>query len=96
MLVAQGDLPPFSGFLVGFPGAPVAFSSLLQFSGLLIGIALLISLVWLWQMKRIGWAIVMILEIISLIIGIANGNIVGAIIALIVVIYLYMKRGLFR
>lgn len=96
MLLMGGAMMAYFGVMgslaAGMGGLLMAISIL----ALLLSIAFLISLVWLWQMKRIGWAIAMVLNIILLIIGLANFNVFGVILALIIVIYLYVKRGLFR
>lgn len=96
MLLMGGAMMAYFGVMgslaAGMGGLLMAISIL----ALLLSIAFLISLVWLWQMKRIGWAIAMVLNIILIIIGLANFNVFGVILALIIVIYLYVKRGLFR
>lgn len=71
----------------------------LSLVSLVVAIITLISLIWLWQMKKMGWTLVMILEIISLIIMIAGFSLMNTasiVIALIIVVYLYTKRTLFK
>lgn len=63
---------------------------------LIIGIITFIGVYWLWKMLKKGWTIVMVLEILGLIIGIATMNIISIVIALIILIYLWMKRALFK
>lgn len=63
---------------------------------LILGIVLLVAFYWLWQMKKTGWTIVMVLEIISLITGLVSLSWFQIIIALIIVLYLYTKRDLFK
>jgi len=86
-------------------GATAAGTEMAGFEGLfailggaflIIGIALLISLIWLWQMKKIGWTIVMILEIIGIILALVQMQIINLIIPVIIVAYLWMKKDLFK
>ena len=78
---------------------PVLFGGFPEIAGiivLIIGIATLIALVWLWQMKKIGWTIIMVLEIISIIMAIVQMQMVNLIIPLIIIIYLWTKKDLFK
>jgi len=61
-----------------------------------LGIANLVVLYWLWQMKKQGWKWTMILEIISLVMSLVQISIVGIAIPAIVVIYLWMNKKLFK
>lgn len=63
---------------------------------LVLGIVNFIVLYWLWQMKKQGWTWTMVLEVISLILSLAQMNIIGMIIPGIVVVYLWMKKDLFK
>jgi hypothetical protein len=63
---------------------------------LIIGIANLVVLYWLWQMKKQGWTWTMIIEIIGLVLSLVQMNVTGLIIPAIIVIYLWIKKDLFK
>lgn len=63
---------------------------------IVIGLATILVLYWLWQMKKQGWKWVMVIEAISLIIALVQLNVLGAIFPAIVLIYLWMNKKLFR
>ena len=61
---------------------------------LIISIISLLGFYWLLQMKKNGWTLTIVLQIISIFTGLLT--LVGWIIPLIIVIYLWMKKGLFK
>ena len=63
---------------------------------LVLGIANFIVLYWLWQMKKQGWKWTMILEIVSLVLSLAQMSFVSIIIPVVIVIYLWMNKKLFK
>ena len=63
---------------------------------LIVGIVSLIVLYWLWNMKKIGWTIYMILEIIGIVLNLVSLSIIGLIIPIIIVAYLWTKKDLFK
>ncbi|MBN2042400.1 MAG: hypothetical protein JW754_01185 [Candidatus Aenigmarchaeota archaeon] len=62
---------------------------------IIIGIIYFLCFWWLWKMMKKGYTFTMILSVISLIISIIGMNIIGVVLAIIILVYLYMKRGLF-
>ena len=60
-----------------------------------IQVVLLLGLIWLWQMKKKGWTIVVIFEIIGIVFALLSGMVIGAIIPVIIVLYLFTKKNLF-
>ncbi len=65
---------------------------------LVIGIISLIGFIMLLKMKKIGWILVTIFGIISIIMSLISnpiGNIISIVITAIIIIYLYTKRQLF-
>ncbi len=62
---------------------------------LVLGILLLLGFYWAWKMQKKGWTIVMVLEIIGIILSLATGDITSAALPVIIVLYLYLKRGMF-
>ena len=99
--VALIGLGGLSGYLAGMEGAAM-LAFLGPFMGVIGALLLIISVItfvavyWLWQMKKIGWTITMIMEIISILLSIAAFNILGLVIPAIIVIYLWMKKDLFK
>jgi len=83
----------------------IGFSSsdhlLLGVSYVILGLAMAIGFIWLWQMKKIGWKIVIIVEIIN---GIGffilftwpTMDLIVLIIAAIIIAYLWVKKDLFK
>jgi uncharacterized membrane protein HdeD (DUF308 family) len=63
---------------------------------LFLGLAEFVVIYWLWQMKKQGWTWLMILEAIGIVVSLVQMNIIGIIIPAIIVIYLWMKKNLFR
>lgn len=63
---------------------------------LLLGIVTAIALFWLWQMKKIGWTLTMVMEIIGIVLSLVQMQIISIIIPAIIVIYLWMKKDLFK
>ena len=62
---------------------------------LVIGIVLLLAFFWTWKMRKRGWTIVMILEIIGIILSLLAMDFISIVLPIIIVIYLFLKRGLF-
>ena len=77
------------GFLAGMLGV---------FGGVLIvlGIISFVVIYWLWQMKKIGWTLTLIIEIIGILLNLASFNIIGLVIPVIIVVYLLLKKDLFK
>ena len=63
---------------------------------MIIGIVLLVSMIWLWNMRKIGWTAVMILEGLSLVIALVTLDLISMIIPAIIIIYLWTKKKLFK
>jgi hypothetical protein len=83
---SMGAIP---GFLAGMFGI---FGAIL----LILGIASFVVIFWLWKMKKIGWTLTMILEIIGILLSLVSFNIIGIVIPVIIVIYLWLKKDLFK
>ncbi len=62
---------------------------------LVMGIVLFLAFFWTWKMRKRGWTIVMVLEIIGIILSLVAMNFISIILPIIIVIYLFLKRGLF-
>ena len=65
---------------------------------LVLGIVDLIAYIMLFKMKRIGWLLVTVLGVISILMGIATdvmSNVITIVITALIIIYLYTKRQLF-
>lgn len=86
LLGAFAEVPAMAGVVVGFLGIVT----------LILGLVLLVAFYWLWQMKKTGWTIVMVLEIIGIIMSLVSLNIWNIIIPVIIVLYLYTKKDLFK
>ena len=63
---------------------------------LIVGIANLVVVYWLWQMEKKGWTWTMIIEIIGLILSLVQMNVVSIILSAIIVGYLWTKKDLFK
>ena len=78
---------------------PAMFEGIATIMGgiiLIIGIATLIVLYWLWNMKKIGWTIYMILQVISIVINLVSMQLASLVIPVIIVAYLWTKKDLFK
>jgi hypothetical protein len=80
-----------------------SYSIILSGFGIVVGIIIIaVSLMLLygfyrlWDMKKSGWKIVMTFETIGLLISLASLNAIGVIIPLVIVMYLWKKRMLFK
>ena len=62
---------------------------------LAMNIAAVIAIYWLWQMKKTGWTIMVILETISLIISVIQFSLFGVLIPLVILLYLFSVKKLF-
>lgn len=86
--------------LSGFEGFE-ALGPILSFMGYIFIIIALIDFVALYlllKMKKTGWILVTLMEIITIILGVlvlSMTNILGIVLAIIIVIYLFTKRKLF-
>ncbi len=63
---------------------------------IILAILLAVATYWLWQMKKTGWTIVIILAILGLLMSLGGLNIIGIVIYAIIVYYLYTNRSLFK
>ena len=87
------------GAAFGMLGALFSLFSLIP---LAIAFVLIIAFVLLWKMKRVGWILVVLLEIISLLfasVGLLTMNIyaiIGFVLALVILIYLIKNKSLFK
>ena len=100
------DLEPFSydlgnqTIISGLEGFEM-LGPILSFMGYIFIIIALIDFVALYlllKMKKTGWILVTLMEIITIIFGVlvlSMTNIVGIVLAIIIVIYLFTKRKLF-
>ncbi|UCD04202.1 MAG: hypothetical protein JSW73_00960 [Candidatus Woesearchaeota archaeon] len=91
-------------FLSTFSGGTVAgliSGALLIALGIvliIVGIIWLVSYYWLFKMKKLGWQLVIIFGIISLIlniIGFAAASKLGIVLTVIIIVYLWIKKDLF-
>lgn len=87
--IAIPEMAAVPGFLAGMLGI---FGAIL----VVLGIASFVVIFWLWQMKKIGWTLTMILEIIGILLSLVSFNIIGLVIPVIIVIYLWLKKDLFK
>ncbi len=62
---------------------------------IIIGIIYLLCFWWLWKMLKKGYKFTMIISVISLILSVIGMNIIGVVLSIIILAYLYMKRALF-
>ena len=95
-LIGLGGLFASAGGAFGLLGA---FGTAIGAAVLIISLISLLGFAWLWGMKRKGWTLVMVMEVISLAISIASfsgSNLASIVIGLIIIIYLYTKRDLFK
>ncbi len=87
------------GAVFGVMGMLFSFMSLIP---VVIGFLLLVAFYWLWKMKRSGWTIVMILEVIMLLFslaGIATMNIysiLNLVLSVVILYYLFRNKKLFK
>jgi hypothetical protein len=75
-----------------------AMGAVLGVVTLLIGIVSLVAFWWLWKMLKKGWTLAIILEVIGLILNLVSfnmGSVVGIVLALVIIVYLWMKKDLF-
>ncbi len=72
-----------------------AISWIIGIVTLVIGVVSLYAFYGLWNMKKWAWTLTMILEVISIIFGLTSFNPV-IIISVIIVIYLWMKKDIFK
>jgi hypothetical protein len=63
---------------------------------LIISIVSLIPLIWLWQMKKLGWTVTIALQVLSIVFSLVLMNWFGIVIPLIIVVYLWLKKDLFK
>lgn len=97
-----GILSLGSGLLL--PGLEEAGLSLTFFMALaavsvILGLVGLAAFYYLLKMRKIGWTLVTVIGVISIIVSIASfniGNIVSIIIWAIIIAYLWTKKGLFK
>ncbi len=62
---------------------------------IILGIIYFLCFWWLWKMMKKGYTLTMVISIISLIFSILAMNVIGVVLAIIILVYLYMKRDLF-
>jgi len=79
------------------------YSIILSGFGIVVGIIIIaVSLMLLygfhkiWDMKKAGWKIVMTFEVIGFLISLASLSVIGVIIPLIIIGYLWKKKSLFK
>ena len=77
-------------------GLPVTFLGILGGVALIISLINFVVLYWVWKMKRIGWLAAMILYIISMVLSLVQMNFMNMVIPAIIIIYLWMKKDLFK
>lgn len=63
---------------------------------ILIGIVVATVTYWLWKLERRGWRWVMVFTLIQLVFGAFGGNILSVALSLIILVYLWMKRDIFK
>lgn len=102
--IAMGALTARAGSLAGSIAGAEEMGMIAVLAGsvsIIVGIILLLGLYWTWKLRKRGWAIVMVFGITGLAISslsVLSGaylDAIGIIIPLVLVIYLYMKRGVF-
>jgi hypothetical protein len=84
------------GGALGFSG--LTGSGILGIIGiitLLISVASLVGFYWVWNMKKLGWTVIMVLEAINILLLVVSGSYGSLLIPGVVVIYLWMKKDLF-
>lgn len=101
-IVVGGALAIAGGMFAAVAGSNAVAGLLGGLAGIIgtifviLGIISIIFTILLWQMKKIGWTVVIILNIIGLIMSLVSLNLIGIIISAIIVYYLYKNRALFK
>lgn len=86
----------FGGLIGGTTGGLLgALASIIAVVSLIISIISLYAIYGLWNMKKWAWTLTMILEIVSIVLNLTSLSPV-VIIPAIIVIYLWMKKDLFK
>jgi hypothetical protein len=86
LLNILSSMPTITSAIVGFLGVIT----------LILGIVLILAFYWLWQMKKMGWTLVTVLMIIELVLSLVSLSILGIVLSLVILLYLWMKKDLFR
>ena len=101
-LLGLGGLAASAGVEVGMSAALMAglsgMAMILGAAFLVIGIIELVAYVMLLKMKRVGWILVVLFGIITIVMGLVTnpmGNIISIVITVIIIAYLFTKRQLF-
>lgn len=98
MMIGLGSMIVFFGGVVDSMIPMAGFSMVLGIIPIVIGVIGLIAFYFLFKMKRIGWLLVMIVGIVSIIQGILTSfmnNLVSIILWIIIIVYLFLKKDLF-
>lgn len=98
--IVIGSLIVFAGIVGGaIPLIGLAVTTIGVLIGaifVLIGVAVATVTYWLWKLKRRGWTWVMVFTLVQLVFGAFGANILSVVLSLIILIYLWMKRDIFK
>lgn len=98
--IGAGIMLLFMGTGLGkFSGAIAVLG---QFSYLIAAVAVLSGIVtimitrWLWRMEKRGYTWTMVFGVVSMILSVVSFNFIGSLMVLVILVYLWIKREIFK